>query len=237
MREWRRLVDDELVVLLLDWDNCADVLSDYEPPASLVHDPSSGWARVTPETQLKRLAVDDELIRRRDAFWKLVVRACGYRPPHVVTSASARLLYQQPGKFEQDGIAHARVLEKAVALHPLTKRAHFDRTTRLPGYNAHRIPELGKVSIVRAQLARAKEAAGATRRVRVVFVDDIYATKLYRNHSKALASLLREGDSLHLVHFEHVPSPPSSLLLPRNSSRPSPVMYHRETRASTRSAR
>ena len=199
-----------VVALSLDYDGCGDVVNDYIPDPL----PARGneWPRVRPFAVLKRRQPSMHVRRKRVQFWNVIARAIGGRStvPDVCMSGSARILYQTPLVREQDGVAHAIVLNEALlsrGFPPLELRALHQKDGGIVPYSERGMPHVdelvrGKMAIVRDQtkLVRGLHPVG---QIHLVFVDDIYATKIARAlRTHKSYRIVPDDVILHLVHFE-----------------------------------
>jgi hypothetical protein len=152
------------------------------------------------------------LMRRRADFWFAMKAALHGNDPDLTMSGSARVIYQRPKQYEQDGMDHTEVLSKGLdehgwptldlgALHTHSPggRIAYDPAwlhSTYPGADSH---TLGKLDLVIRQMRYARRLLNA--RVHFVFVDDIYAEKL-AHLLRTNASVLPDDTTLHLVAFE-----------------------------------
>jgi len=205
-----------VVALSLDYDGCSDVLNDFVPNPIETH--TGEWPRVRPFSVLRQRRLSAHVQRKRAQFWAVIARIIGtHTVPDVCMSGSARILYQHPLHREQDGIAHTVVLDDALAMHGmpiLDLRALGRRDGGTIDYRTPRfIADLpvddtvddtvhGKLSILYHQLqyVRRLHRRGP---IHLVFLDDIYATKIARTlRLHPNFAFVPHDAMLHLVHYE-----------------------------------
>lgn len=201
-----------IVALSLDYDGCSDVLNDFVADPIETH--TREWPRVRPFSVLKHKAPNAHKRQKREQFWAVIARIIGtHTVPDVCMSGSARVLYQHPLRREQDGIAHTVVLSNALAMRgmPLIDLRALGR--RDGGTIDYRIPPSiaalpvdetvhGKLSILYHQLqfVRRLHRRG---HIHLVFLDDIYATKVARTlRLHPDFAFVPNDATLHLVHYE-----------------------------------
>tara|TARA_B110001450_G_scaffold253022_1_gene275761 strand:+ start:7106 stop:7537 length:432 start_codon:yes stop_codon:yes gene_type:complete len=118
-------------------------------------------------------------------------------------SGSARIVYQTPDKFEQDGLSHVDMQNHGLRMHNANVR--IDREALhlayepvfAPGYD---LPSRFKMDIVLRQIKYAQNRLGVEQLL-FVFVDDIYASVL-ANMFVSYPKFAPEGATVHLVHYE-----------------------------------
>lgn len=207
------------IALSIDYDGCGQVFSNFaDDPLPYT---SGAFPRVRPSIGLERVAPSSRVLKKRYQFWAMVLRATEGNKPHVCMSGSARVIYQDPGDREQDGIAHTDVLDEAVTrarmpgidLTALRMRVAKDGSPFGPGRlvyderDATRPSGLstevvGKLTIIKTQVEFVQKKFPG-RPITFVFVDDIYATAIanaLRSHPRY--HFLPSDVTLHLIHYE-----------------------------------
>ena len=193
------------VVWSLDYDGASDVHATRVPRGVPSVQFGKPWPRVLKTETLPRRTPDP---RRVHDFWKTLEYASGSkRPASLIMSGSARVVYQTPGKFEQDGISHVDMQDEGLRAHGYGPTVRVDRHAHTLNYNASDVVidnfdmvARAKMDIVRKQIQYAKRKLRVTSLL-FVFVDDIYASVLAKMFA-AKPSLLPQGVRIHLVHFE-----------------------------------
>ena len=197
--------EEEVLVWSLDYDGCSDVVRTVVPPVDPETVPRGApWPRV----RSTHLAREDPDPKRLEDFWTALAHASG-RDPSLVLSGSARVVVQDVGVREQDGLSHTAVQSAALAarglprIHlPALKRGDLGGTIRYDPNDVH-VPNVDYVTRMKMDLVRKQiryVAARTRKRIRFVFVDDIYAEKL-RDLLVAHPELLPPRATLHLVAF------------------------------------
>ena len=207
-------LDSDVIVLSIDYDGCGDVLSDVIPPA--ISHIGHTWPAVVDIDTLTERPMTPHLRAKRDEFWRIVHTICSNRRPNIIMSGSARLVYQDPARFEQDAVDHMAVLDRAIQAHGFGRLDHNSNPNRGKiRYDANSIPwnadeeVRSKMSIVREQMRYVRRRF-PNHHIRFIFIDDIYATKL-ENELSRRSLLLPLNVSLHLVHFQSFSSVGSSI--------------------------
>lgn len=198
------------IVWSWDWDGATDVLRTRTPNPE---PPGRGqlWPTVK-KTHLLNPETPDAL--RLDEFWKTMCHVSGNQKPSMVMSGSARIVYQTPGLYEQDGLDHIAMQDVGLSRRGYTN-VRVDRDAlRLP-YNHNNVYAPGyedtaraKMDIVLQQIRYAQSKL--SRELIFVFVDDIYASVLARMFA-SYPRLVPKHVVIHLVHFER--SRPRRVLL------------------------
>lgn len=125
--------------------------------------------------------------------------------PALVMSGSARIVYQTPGKFEQDGLSHVEMQNEGLRMRGFTVRID-KRALRIPyDYNSVHAPGYedtarAKMDIVLRQIRYAQEYLNV-KELLFVFVDDIYASVL-ADMFVSFPHLAPRGVTVHLVHYK-----------------------------------
>ena len=204
-----------------DYDGASDVLRTRRPHPS---SKNGGVCAVVPCASLREETPD---ARRVAAFWDSLARASP-DVPALVMSGSARVYYQRPGEFEQDGIDHVAMQDEGLRRHGL--RVRVDRhALALPydrghGVHAPGFPDTAraKMDLVLKQVAHAQAVLGREDVV-FVFVDDIYATVLADMFAQYHPRLVPpRGATVHLVHFERARPPARGVARPPPPRRVAP---------------
>lgn len=199
-----------VIALSIDYDGCGDILNDYIPDP--LPEKGNEWPRVRPFPSLKRRQPSLHVRRKRVQFWNVLGRAMGGRRvvPDICMSGSARILYQSPLVREQDGVAHAIVLDEVLrsrGFPPLELKALHQKDGGIVPYSERGMPRVdelvrGKMTIIRDQvrLSRALRPEG---QLHFVFIDDIYATKIARAlRLHNTYRIVPDDVILHLIHYE-----------------------------------
>lgn len=191
------------VVWSWDYDGASDVLRTRRPHPGPV-ETGNAWPRVK-STSL--LPVEEPNPFRLQEFWRTMMHSSGSESPSLVMSGSARIVYQTPGRFEQDGLSHVAMQDKGLHMRGFPRRVRIDRNAlRLPyDYRGVRAPSYSiadrvKMDIVLRQIQYAQWKLKA-KNIRFVFVDDIYASRL-ADMFVSYPHLSPEGVIVHLMHYE-----------------------------------
>lgn len=188
------------VVWSLDYDGASDVVRTRFP------DLTNGYTLKAVKTW--SMPMETPNASRVNDFWRTmtsVSELAGGEHPSLVMSGSARILYQEPGKLEQDGLGHVDMQNVGLEKHFETTDVKIDEkalnlTYTYKDSSLIHDPRDAKMDIVLKQIKYAQTKLG-TERLRFVFVDDIYAIKL-ATMFKANPRRLPNDVTLHLVHFE-----------------------------------
>lgn len=194
----------DTVVWSWDYDGATDVLRTRRPspPRRVPHGQS--WPTVVPTSSLK---LETPNTYRVGEFWRTLLHASGPTIPSLVMSGSARVVYQIPGKFEQDGLSHVDMQNEGLRRrkYPAHVRVDTDalhlpydyRHVRAPGFDE---PSRAKMDIVLRQIRYAQKRLNV-KKMLFVFVDDIYASVL-ADMFVSLPHLAPRDVTIHLVHYE-----------------------------------
>lgn len=199
----RAVVGNDVVVVSLDYDGASDVLRTRVPsPGPVAH--GQNWPSVKPTSSLSPEIPNSSRVRE---FWNTLLHASGPTVPSLVMSGSARIVYQTPGKFEQDGLNHVDMQNEGLRRrrypHVDTDALHLPydyRSVSAPGFDA---TSRAKMDIVLRQIQYAKNRLEVKkgRRLLFVFVDDIYASIL-ADMFVLFPRLAPRDVTVHLVHYE-----------------------------------
>lgn len=137
-------------------------------------------------------------------FWNTLAHASGPRQPDLVMSGSARVVYQFPGKFEQDGLDHVAVQNMGLKNKGLSVRVNTAalnlpynfKNVRAPGFE---VVARAKMDIVLQQI-RFAQTRLRTKKLLFVFIDDIYASVL-ADMFAAHPYLAPPDVDIHLLHY------------------------------------
>ena len=204
--------DESIVVWSWDYDGASDVLRTRRPsPGRIPHGQS--WPAVVPTSSLD---LETPNPYRVDEFWDTLLHASGTTLPSLVMSGSARVVYQTPGKFEQDGLSHVDMQNEGLRRRGYPSRVRIDTTAlhlryahhhlSVPGFDEH---ACAKMDIVLRQIRHAQEKL-KVKKLLFVFVDDIYASVLAEMFH-AFSHLKPPDVTVHLVEyqsFRNRPIPP-----------------------------
>ena len=137
-------------------------------------------------------------------FWNTMNYVSGPGEPHMVMSGSARIIYQVPGKFEQDGMSHVAMQNAGLERRGFSVRVNR-AALRLP-YNLRSVNAPGfeevaraKMDIVLQQIRHAQNYLN-NKKILFVFVDDIYASIL-ADMFASYPNLVPPHVTIHLVHY------------------------------------
>lgn len=184
------------IVWSLDYDNCADALRAWNLPKLT---PGIGWPYVRDMNTLKRRIPNQTRVAE---FWNTIEDVSKHSIPSLVMSGSARIVYQSPGMYEQDGISHVCVLNDGLETRGYNVRVDREalkldyEAINTKGFNEH---ARFKMDIVLRQI-RYAQAKLNTATIRFVFIDDLYAPILSNMFVKYPA-LCPKNVTLHLVHY------------------------------------
>lgn len=201
--QYGRSGEDGHVVWSWDYDGASDVLRTRRPSPKQVPR-GQLWPAIEPTWSL-----DPERPNayRVDDFWRTLLHVSGPTVPSLVMSGSARVVYQTPGMFEQDGLSHVDMQNEGLRLRGYGPHVHIDpHALHLPydlrSVRAHGFDETSraKMDIVLRQI-RYTQRVLKVKKLLFVFVDDIFASVL-RDMFSAFPRLLPRGVTVHLVHFE-----------------------------------
>jgi hypothetical protein len=122
-------------------------------------------------------------------------------------SGSARIVYQKPGEFEQDGLSHVDMQNEGLRRRRYPHHVHIDTDALHLPYDYHSVraqgfdePSRAKMDIVLRQIRYAQKLLKVSK-LRFVFVDDIYASVL-ADMFVSFPNLAPRGVTIHLVHYE-----------------------------------
>jgi hypothetical protein len=184
------------VVWSLDYDNCADALRAWSLPKLT---PGVGWPYVRDTNTLKRRTPNKKRVAE---FWNTIEHVSKHTTPSLVMSGSARIVYQSPGMYEQDGMSHVDVLDDGLETRGYNVRVdrnalHLEyKAIDTKGFDEH---ARFKMNIVLQQIRYAQTKL-PTQAIQFVFIDDIYAPVL-ANMFVNYPGLCPQNVTLHLVHF------------------------------------
>ena len=196
------LYGDVPVVWSWDYDGASDVLRTRCPNPRPVVERGRLWPRVTYDHAHE---VPDAF--RVNDFWNALEHVSATVVPAMVMSGSARILSQDPGRFEQDGLCHVAMQNEGLRRRGVAARVDraalrlpYDfRCVDAPGYpDAAR----AKLDIVLRQIRHARTRLNLVGPLRFVFVDDIYAPVLAEMLARYPALAPPRNTTLHLVHFK-----------------------------------
>lgn len=193
-------------VLSIDYDGCGDTFDEWGDVKDVEKTHRRGC--VQPLSGLPHIPPTSGQTRKQYEFRMRICSVLKQRKPEYVFSGSARIVYQDVFKREQDGKPHVDVLSRAMVYKLKYPSLCHSALRRGDGgviqYDPYDVPwpnreEIlrSKMTIVLQQMLHARPDNG---RVNFVFVDDIYA----RGLAEVLlqdASLVPEWAELHLVEF------------------------------------
>lgn len=200
VREYGRVNQEPAVVWSWDYDGATDVVRTRTPRTGLTQAHANEWPRVN-MSGLDKETPDPVQLKE---LWDTLVHASGPGEPVMVMSGSARIVYQVPGKFEQDGISHVAMQNEGLRRRGFSVRVNR-AALRLP-YNYQNVKIHGFDSVARAKmdivLQQIRHAQNylRTQNILFVFVDDIYASILadmFISHP----DLVPPHVTIHLVHY------------------------------------
>lgn len=191
------------VVWSWDYDGASDVLRTRRPsPGRVPH--GQPWPSVVPSSTLTS---ETPNAHRVEEFWNTLLHASGPTPPSLVMSGSARVVYQTPGKFEQDGLSHVDMQNEGLRRRKYPAHVRIDadalrlpydyRDVRASGFDE---PSRAKMDIVLRQIRYAQKRLNV-KKLLFVFVDDIYASVL-ADMFVSFPHLAPRDVTVHLVHYE-----------------------------------
>lgn len=200
----RAAVGNDLVVWSWDYDGATDVLRTRHPsPGPVAH--GQYWPEVVKPTSSLKLESPNSF--RVGEFWRTLLHASGSTVPSLVMSGSARIVYQTPGKFEQDGLSHVDMQNEGLRRRQYPDHVRVDtnalhlpydyRSVSAPGFDE---PSRAKMDIVLRQIRYAQSRL-RVKKLLFVFVDDIYASVL-ADMFVSFPHLAPRGVTVHLVHYE-----------------------------------
>lgn len=199
--QYGRTDGGEPVVWSWDYDGASDVLRTRRPDPDPI---ATGeyWPRVKKTSLLTYKNPDTNHLHE---FWRTMTHTSGSAQPALVMSGSARVVYQTPGKFEQDGLSHVAMQNEGLRMRGFTVRIdrralhiHYDhRSVHAPGFDEH---SRAKMDIVLRQI-RYSQKRLHVKKLLFVFVDDIYASVL-ADMFVSFPRLAPRDVIVHLVHYE-----------------------------------
>lgn len=198
-----RAVGNDVVVWSWDYDGATDVLRTRTPSPALVAQ-GQDWPEVVPTSSLE---LETPNSYRVGEFWRTLLHASGSTVPSLVMSGSARVVYQTPGKFEQDGLSHVDMQDEGLRRRQYPHHVRVDRNALHLRYNYTKLIAAGfnetsraKMDIVLRQIRYAQSRL-RVKKLLFVFVDDIYASVL-ADMFVTFPNLAPRGVTVHLVHYE-----------------------------------
>lgn len=200
VREYGRVQEEPVVVWSWDYDGASDVVRSLTPRTGLVPAHPKGWPRVD-MYDLERETPNPAQLKE---FWDTLAHASGPGEPAMVMSGSARIVYQVPGKFEQDGLNHVTMQNEGLRRRGFSVRV--DRAALRLSYNYQNVKmsqfedaARAKMDIVLQQIRHAQNHL-RTKKILFVFVDDIYASVL-ADMFVSRPDLVPSHVTIHLVHY------------------------------------
>lgn len=198
-----RTSEEDHIVWSWDYDGASDVLRTRRPsPARVPHGQS--WPTVVPTSSLK---LETPNTYRAGEFWRTLLHVSGPTPPSLVMSGSARVVYQTPGKLEQDGLSHVDMQDEGLRRRKYPAHVRVDRDALHLPYDYRSVrargfdePSRAKMDIVLRQIRYAQSRLNV-KKLLFVFVDDIYASVL-ADMFVSFPRLVPHDVTVHLVHYE-----------------------------------
>ena len=193
----------DTVVWSWDYDGATDALRTRRPSPRRVPR-GQLWPTVVPTSSLE---LESPNTYRVGEFWRTLLHASGPTVPSLVMSGSARVVYQTPGKFEQDGLSHVDMQNEGLRRRKYPSHVRIDtdalhlpydyRSVHAPGFDEH---SRAKMDIVLRQIRYAQKRLHV-KKLLFVFVDDIYASVL-ADMFVSFPNLAPRDVIVHLVHYE-----------------------------------
>jgi hypothetical protein len=197
---------NEMTVWSLDYDGCSDVMR-TRMPAPDAPEYGGKWPRVKEASRLPLARPNADRLRE---FWQVMTNVSVHGPPALVMSGSARVVYQFPGEFEQDGLSHVAMQNEGLRMRGYsmsvdTPSLHLNYNfTRIAGLDTYTTTARAKMDIVLQQINYAKSLKKKKKiqveQIRFVFVDDIYAPVLAEMFRQR-PSLVPKNVTIHLVEY------------------------------------